>query len=170
MTTATTILNLSWNDVEYACLDVAHQISLSGFKPTIVLPVLWGGIVPARILIDIMGWNRKCCRPIVARSYVGGEQGKEIHVDIPFCINDPNNQKILIIEEIIDTSRTIRETLKQLETQHGCDETSIEIATLYKRQCTAFRPFAINYHHKTIEDEWIIFPWDKHEYMRSIYK
>ena len=164
------IKNLSWQDIENACLDVANQIAISDFTPTIILPVLWGGIVPARILIDIMGWNRLICKPIVARSYENSEQIKEINVNIPFDIAGAKEQKILIVEEIVDTSRTVKKTLDLLEDKHGCDPVNIEIATLYRRETRALRGFPINYWYQQIKDEWLIFPWDKHEYMRATYK
>jgi hypothetical protein len=50
-----TVLNLSWQDVENACIDLSHKIMMDkNHKPDIVIPVLWGGIIPARIMIDIM--------------------------------------------------------------------------------------------------------------------
>jgi len=169
MTIEKTILNLSWSDVENACLDIANQMTNSNFKPTVIMPILWGGIVPARILIDIMGWNRDICRPISARSYKDCKQTDVIDVNIPFDIAGAKEQKVLIVEEIVDTSRTVKRTLDVLQ-ERGCDLVNVEIATLYRRRSNTLRGFPINFWHKEVKDEWLIFPWDKHEFIRAMNK
>lgn len=174
------ILNVSWQEVENACLDIAHQIKQAKFKPHIVVPVLWGGVIPSRIIMDIMDFDRTKCIPVSTMSYKDCQATEEITVDIPNKLSQETqcySNDILIIEEIIDSGRTIERIIQEIVIT--CPRITIEkirVATLFTRAIEKneryWKPLGVVhtcniYRHKEINDEWVIFPWDKQEYMRS---
>jgi len=157
------ILSFSWEYIEDACLNIAHKIKQDEFVPDLILPVLWGGAIPARILIDMMNWPRTKCRPIVARSYYSSEKDKDVTVDIDFDIKNPHDNSVLIVEEIVDTGHTVKATIKKL-LEKGFISDRIDIASIVYRD----GGFVPDFYHVKVKDEWIVFPWDKREYIREI--
>jgi len=160
------IIALSWEYIEDACLNIAHQIKQDEFLPDLILPVLWGGAIPSRILIDMMNWPRTICYPITARSYCSMKQAQSLFVDINlnFNMEDPQNKKVLIIEEIIDTGNTMKYTISKL-IESGFKENNIEVASIaYRSSCQRIP----DYWHIEVKNEWVVFPWDKREYIREI--
>ena len=160
----TEILSLSWEYIEGACLNIAHKIKQEEFKPDLILPVLWGGAIPARILIDMMNWPRTKCRPIVARSYYSSKRNKDVSVDIDFDIDNPETQNVLIVEEIIDTGNTYSATILKLVEKGFCSG-KIYLASIAFRE---FGKIVPDFYHVKVKNEWIVFPWDKREYIREI--
>jgi hypoxanthine phosphoribosyltransferase len=169
------IISPSWNDIEAACLDLAYQIRHVNFKPDVILPVLWGGIVPARLLMDILGWDRENCLPVIARSYQYNLPQKEISVTLPdvLPLNDPESaNEILIIEEIIDSGRTMVTIMQELIMSYpSIPLPHIRVATLFCRQGiwkpgSVLNPDVV-FKHRMIDREWVVFPWDKQEHLKG---
>lgn len=159
------VLNLSWQDVENACIDVSHQIAASKFKADIILPVLWGGIIPARMILDIMNIPRDKMKPIYAKSYEGCKASTTIDVEMKFPNNDYKEHRVLIIEEIVDSGRTVS-CLKNFLESYSFKKEHVRVATLVWRKSVSLM-CGVNYYHKEVNKEWVIFPWDKQEYMRA---
>lgn len=167
-------LSLSWDDVEKACINIGHKISISGFKPDFILPVLWGGVIPARILIDIMDWDRSICIPIFARSYINCDLDKDIKIQIDIPQKDPSKKDILIVEEIVDSGRTTK-NIKEHLLQLGYAPNNVKIASVARRnhRYLDFRKEndeKPDFFHITVNEEWVIYPWDRQEYMRVMRK
>lgn len=159
------IINLDWQDIETACLDVSRKIKASGFDADIVLPVLWGGIVPARIIMDILDINRVDCKPIHARSYKDCKSQTDIDIEIHIPKDNYTNCKALIIEEIVDSGRTVKTIMDHLE-EYRFMRKNIAVATLVWRNKS--NNMVPDFYHMIIDKEWIIYPWDKNEYIRSL--
>lgn len=168
------VINLSWQEVENGCLEISHKLNKSKFVPDLILPVLWGGVIPARLLMDIMNLDRLYCTPITARSYENCEAKKYIEVDIPapLIFKKPEAlMNILIVEEIVDSGRTVETIIKELMRKFpSIPLNQIRVATLFSR--VVFRPGSVVIYdnffcYREIYEEWVIFPWDKQEYMRS---
>jgi hypoxanthine phosphoribosyltransferase len=169
------VINLSWQDIEDSCINISHKIKKDFFNPDITIPVLWGGAIPSRILMDIMNLDREQCISVVSKSYEACESKKEIDMSFPsfFPIKRVHlsESKFLIIDDIIDSGRTIESILKHLIKQiPSISLNNIKVATIC---CRKFKvPSEIIYcdnlyYDKIVEDEWVVFPWDKQEYMRS---
>lgn len=161
--------NLSWDNVENACLDISSKIIKADFKPDIVLPVLWGGVIPCRLIMDILDMDRTKCKPIISRSYESCESKNDIYVEMHFPVNNYSDRKVLIVEEIVDSGRTIKR-IKELLFGYGFKFENIMVATLVWRDRSLYSTDYIvpNFFHKIIDKEWIIFPWDKQEYLRTL--
>ena len=175
-------INLSWQDVENACIDISRQIATSEFKPDIIFPVLWGGAIPARLLIDMLNLKRSDCVTINCESYKDCKAQDQIHISMDYKCNNltlAKKRKILIIEEIVDSGRTIREITKKFEAM-GFIKENIKVATLVwnssledilvEKNFKSFGPRneEPNFYHLMSSGEWIVFPWDKQEFFRTI--
>lgn len=175
-------INLSWQDVENACVDISRQIVSSGFEPHIVLPVLWGGAIPARLLIDMLDIKREDCIMVKSESYKDCKAKDNIKITMDYKCNytiHPHEIKILIIEEIVDSGRTIKEIISKLVEMGLCRE-NIRVASLVWNNILVDRKMESgeflygpkseepDYYHMESFGDWVVFPWDKQEYFRAI--
>lgn len=146
---------MSWEEAENAVIQIAEKIKSSGFQPDIIIGISRGGLVPARILSDIIGNHELYVMRI--GFYTGvGKTAKEPKILQDISI-DVYGKKILIIDDIADTGGSFRTAVAHLESR-GAGE--IKTASLHMKPASAFRPdFFIH-----VTDAWIIYPWEKHEF------
>lgn len=151
---------LSWTDVKFLCEGLASQIIASKYNPDIVIGLLWGGAIPTRIIMDMANIDRSKVMLIETKYYDGTKRKKEVQVML-----DPDriwveNKKILIIDDIYDTGRTLKALKKKLCLRQK--PKSIKIATLV---CKRPRP-KNSFNVLGIQDKstWVVFPWEEVEY------
>lgn len=151
---------LSWQDVEFLCESVACQIIASKYEPDLVIGLLWGGAIPTRIIMDMANIDRKKVAFIETKYYDGTKKRESVEIlgDLrDLWIKD---KKILIIDDIYDTGKTIKVLKKKLD----CPK-SVKTATLV---CKGKQPKG-SYNALTIPDKstWVVFPWETNEYNRE---
>jgi hypoxanthine phosphoribosyltransferase len=149
---------ISWEDVEEDCLTIYANMRKDNYTPDVILGLLRGGVVPSRIFLDLHQSLLDFCS-IDVKLYDGinlrGPSPK-----IRSFIDDIKGKKILIVDDIWDSGKTMNAVLEYLK---GYDITT---ATLYWREKASQKP---NYYSKIApEGEWQIFPWEKYEFWRLI--
>lgn len=148
--------HLSWIDVEASCLDMYKGMLDDCFVPDAIIGLLRGGVVPARIFSDSFGILMDFYA-IDVKLYTGIGERNEKPVIKPFHI-DITGKKILIVDDIWDSGRTMEAVLEELK---GEDVTT---ATLYWKESAPAKP---DYYYEPVkDDDWIIFPWEKDEFSR----
>ena len=140
---------------------LARTIYDSGFRPDVIL-VLWRGGTPVGIVIHefLLYKGIETFHTVVkAESYTGIERRGEPSVEnldrvIQAILPD---SRILVIDDIFDTGRTLRKVCHALSriTPH------VKTATLYVREGHNESNLEPDYFHSTT-DQWIVFP---HELM-----
>ena len=149
----------TWSQIYDMLLAQAQRIQSDGYKPDIIVGIARGGLVPSRILADLL--ETKDFAIITIEYYVGiGEKSKEpilkqcLHTQLP-------DKKVLLVDDVSDCGRSLQLAKKHLQ-QQGAKE--IRIATVYCKPGTITTP---DYFEKET-NHWIVFPWEARETMAKI--
>jgi hypothetical protein len=137
----------------------AQKIQADGYKPDIIVGIARGGLVPSRILADLL--ETRDFAIITIEYYVGiGEKSKEpilkqcLHTQLP-------DKKVLLVDDVSDGGRSLQLAKKHLQ-QQGAGE--IRVATVYCKPGTISTP---DYFEKETS-HWIVFPWEAKETITKI--
>jgi len=149
----------TWNQIYDMLLTQAQKIQSDGYKPDIIVGIARGGLVPSRILADLL--ETRDFAIITIEYYVGiGQRSKEpilkqcLHTQLP-------DKKVLLVDDVSDGGRSLQLAKKHLQEQ-GAKE--IRIATVYCKPGTITMP---DYFEKETS-HWIVFPWEAKETMAKI--
>jgi len=149
----------TWNQIYDMLLAQAQKIRGDGYKPDIIVGIARGGLVPSRILADLL--ETRDFAIITIEYYVGiAEKNKDpvlkqcLHTQLP-------NKKVLLVDDVSDGGRSLQLAKKHLQEQ-GAKE--IRIATVYCKPGTITTP---DYYAKETS-HWIVFPWEAKETMARI--
>jgi len=155
---------ISWPEAIEMSEALGRKVLESGFKPEIVLAVSRGGLVPARIVSDILDvdnvvaaavkyWalaERRAERPVlyhgVEPSIVGGK-------------------KVLVVDEVADTGATLKLIVDLLNVM-GVAE--VRTAVLHVKSTSSLTPDY--YVERVAEWVWISYPWSRWEDLREFKK
>ncbi|MCE4610489.1 MAG: hypothetical protein F7B17_00775 [Desulfurococcales archaeon] len=155
------LIYLSWNDIEEASSLIARRVLESGFKPNVIVGVLRGGIVPARLIADELGVED--IGMLEVKLYTGINLRKpKPYVRQPLII-DVYDKKVLIVDDVSDTGLTLSLALDFVRTYMP---STVKTATLFIKPWTRLIP---DYYAKSVEG-WIVFPWEKREIEREMAK
>ncbi len=149
----------TWNQIYDYMLSLSQKIRLASFKPDVVVAISRGGLIPARILVDLLEARQLATIQI------------EFYVDIAHTSPQPTlkqcltksvvAKKALLVDDISDTGQS-RKLAKRYMLEQGAKEA--KIATLYAKTSTITTP---DYLEKQTEN-WIVFPWETRETLRKI--
>ncbi len=153
---------LDWYDVEQACLNISFQMVKNDYFPESIIGLLRGGVVPARIFADYFGIVLDFFA-LDVKLYEGiGIRKKEPVIRYGFKHKDVEGKKILVIDDIWDSGKTMNAVLEHFA---GKDVTT---ATLFWKENADKKP---NYYAEVAsENEWIVFPWESLEFKRETTK
>ncbi len=152
-------LPLSWDEIEELTLILAEKIRASGFKPDIVLGIMRGGWIPARILADFLGVEEIAA--IEIKFYRGVGETRERPVVTKPPIADLRGRNVLVMDDVSDTGKSLSVAITVL-TFFG--PSSLKTATLFVKPWTMFIP---DYYVDSTE-AWIAFPWEKGELLEEL--
>jgi hypoxanthine phosphoribosyltransferase len=152
-------LTLSWKDIEEASISVAEKISASGFTPQVIIGVLRGGWIPARILSDLL--NLSDVGAIEIKFYKGIEERSERPVITQPLVCDVKDKSVLIVDDVADTGKSLQVALGAVSL-YGPKQ--IKSVSLYVKPWSVIIPDF--YYAQT--DKWIVFPWEKRETIQTL--
>jgi uncharacterized protein len=148
----------TWSQI-YDMLLAQTQKIHAEYTPDVVVAIARGGLIPARILVDLL----ECPRLITVQV--------EFYVDIAQTKNEPTlkqalsapveGKKVLLVDDIADSGKTLQFMESYLQAQ-GARE--VKTATIYYKPQSAFKP---DFFEKQT-CSWVIFPWDTKETLRKI--
>ncbi|MGZ4851397.1 MAG: phosphoribosyltransferase [Candidatus Bathyarchaeia archaeon] len=149
----------TWNQVYAMLLCQVQKIQSDCYKPDIIVGIARGGIVPSRILSDLL--ETRDLTTIQIEYYEGINQTKE-EPSLKQCLNlQLTDKKVLLVDDVSDTGNSLQLAKNHLK-QNGAKE--IKIATLYTKPTSITKP---DYYEK-LTINWIVFPWDIKENVRKI--
>jgi hypoxanthine phosphoribosyltransferase len=149
----------TWNQIYEMLIEQSEKICKTNYQPDILIAIARGGLVPARILTDLLE------TPQVATIRI--EFYKDIaQPSIQPILKQPlpiqvTGKKILIVDDISDSGQSLK-IAKQHLLEKGASET--RIATLYAKNATITMPDYV----EKITERWIVFPWEIKETLRQI--
>ena len=149
----------TWNQIYDMLLSQAQKILSDGFKPDIIVGIARGGLVPARVLSDLL--ETLSLATVQVEFYLGIAQTRKeplLKQGLSVLITD---KKALLVDDISDTGKSLKLAKNHL-LQQGAKE--IKTATLYAKPPSITKP---DYYEKETR-RWIVFPWDVKETVRKI--
>jgi hypoxanthine phosphoribosyltransferase len=149
----------TWNQMYDMLLDQAQKIQGDGYKPDIIISIARGGIVPARILSDLLETPELAI--IQIEYYVSIAQPRQEPILKQGLSMPLTGKKTLLVDDISDTGKSLQLAKNHLQ-QQGAKE--IKTATLYAKPQTITKP---DYYEKQTS-HWIVFSWDAKETVRKI--
>ena len=149
----------TWGQIYDMLLCQAQKIQRHPYKPDMVVGIAKGGLVPARILTDLLE------TPELATIQI------EFYTGICQTLQEPalkqpltaqlTGKKVLLVDDIADSGRSLNFAKTHIQTQ-GALET--KTATLYHKPQSAETP---DFYEKQTSS-WVVFPWETKETLRKI--
>ncbi|MGC8975502.1 MAG: phosphoribosyltransferase [Thermoprotei archaeon] len=146
------ILYLPWSKALSMCYRLAEIVLESGEDFNTVVTISRGGLVPARIVSDVIGVED--FHVVRSRFWgVGGRILQEPEISYYGGI-ELKNKKVLIVDEVVDTGTTMSRIVRLVK-DLGALET--KTAVLHYKTSSSFTP---DYYVERIEKwVWIYYPW-----------
>ncbi len=149
---------IGWDKVEGLSEVVAERVRSDGFKPDVVIGILRGGVIPARIIADKLGVEDMGVMEVKLYKAVG-IRGERPYLRQPLTL-DIAGKKVLVVDDISDTGLTLQLAVEAVNLYLPLE---VKTATLYIKPWTDFVP---DYYGESTES-WIVFPWERGEYSRE---
>ncbi len=149
----------TWSQIYDMLLSQAQKIRVQNYKAHIVVGVSRGGLIPARILTDLLETQELATIQI---SFYQDIAQPTLEPTLKQTLTVPiEGKKVLLVDDIADTGGSLKLAQAHLH-QRGALET--KTATLYlKPQSITIPDF---YEKQT--SAWVVFPWDTKETVRKI--
>ncbi|ARM75104.1 phosphoribosyltransferase [Acidianus manzaensis] len=148
----------SWDDIEDNIFDIAEKIIKDNFYPDVIVAILTGGVIPAKLFSDLLGI--KNIRYIEIKFYRGVGRTNSKPTIKAVYVNDIENKNVLIVDDVADSGETL-DAVSNIITMFN--PKVIKTATIYIKPWSKRIP---DYYSKSV-DKWIIFPWDKWDVVRE---
>ncbi len=149
----------SWEQIYESLLNLANRIRENDFKADVIVGVSRGGWPPARIMSDLLE-NPELAN-VRAEFYLGVAKTKGDPVITQLVSTSVTDKKVLIVDEVADTGKSLRLVKSHLEEQGA---TEVKIMTIY------YKPWSIvvpDWYAKETSC-WIVFPWERKETVRQV--
>lgn len=150
------IKNLSWIEAIRMCYLLAEKIVNSGLVFDTIIAISRGGLVPARIISDVLGIDE--LYTLRSRLWgIGGMIYKEPVVQVYERMN-LSGRKVLVVDEVVDTGATMVRVREIIERY---DPAMIKTAVIHCKPTAKYTPDY--YVEKLSEWVWILYPWSLFE-------
>ncbi len=148
------LLRINWQTAIQNCEELSGKID---FKPDIIVGISRGGLVPARIMSDILGIREVAILGIRFYKEIGkAEEKPVITQDISIDIRE---KRILIVDDVADSGKSLifaKEYLKEAK--------EVKTATLHYKPVSEYKPD----YFVASTTAWIVYPWEIHEIEREL--
>lgn len=160
----------SWQHI-HECVEKTVNACKS-FNPDVIIAIGGGGYIPARILrtyikipiltisLELYNNSNKINSEIKKKMWFDKNIGLGNHV---------NNSRILIVDEIYDTGRTLHYAINEIRNQHK--PSAIAAMVLHNKNKPKYGEIPSDVKlivGETIEDKWVCYPWDAYEHNMTI--
>ena len=151
----------TWNQIYAMLVRQAEKIRCSDFKPDVIVGVTRGGLVPARVLSDLLGTCELAT--VGVEFYVGVAETRSEPVLKQSVSADVTGKKVLLVDDVADSGKSLLLAKEHLQNK-GVAE--VRVATVYCKPLSALTP---DFYEKETR-LWVVFPWDAKENIKKILK
>ncbi|MEJ2281785.1 MAG: phosphoribosyltransferase [Candidatus Bathyarchaeota archaeon] len=149
----------NWGQIYASLIDLSDIIQKSHFEPDLIVGISRGGLIPARILSDLLQ-NPKLAS-ITTEFYFGiGKPTSKPVITQQISISI-KNKKILVVDDVADSGKSLTLINHHLK-EKGAKE--IKFVTIYLKFQSSFIPD----YYKLKTNDWIVFPWELKEATKLI--
>ena len=129
---------VSWNEIEKMVQIISNKILKSSKNFSSITTISRGGLIPSRLLADSLDIEK-------------------IFVDQNIISSDS-----LFVDDIFDSGKTFSDVMSK-----ATDSSNLTFVTLFARRGVSY-PEQLIYGEQTLDDSYLVFPWDKLEYEKSL--
>jgi len=129
---------VSWNEIENTIQIVSNKILKSSKNFSTITTISRGGLIPSRLLAD------------------------SLSIEKIFVDQDVVSSDSLFVDDIFDSGKTFSNVISK-----ATDSSKLTFATLFARRGVSY-PEQLIYGEQTLDDSYLVFPWDKLEYEESL--
>jgi hypoxanthine phosphoribosyltransferase len=151
----------SWSQIYKLLLRLSSKIRSASYTPDAIVGISRGGWFPARLLSDLLETTNLV--NVKTECYTGIAKSVKQPRLIQFISGEVSGKKVLVVDEIADSGRTLKLVVNYLKEQGAAE---VKTAVLYRKPKSVITPDFCE--KKT--DSWVVFPWELKETMRSIHK
>ena len=154
---------VSFDEIARWTADVARQVQVSKFEPTVIVGLTRGGWVPARLLCDTLNVKKLYAVKTEHWGVTANQDGKALLTQELSA--DVKNESVLIVDDITDTGESLTLATAHLFKKHPRE---IKTTTLLHIAHSKMEP---DYYSVRVPEDkwtWFIFPWNLHEDMRTL--
>ncbi len=153
------LLVATWEDIHVGSLKLASMSLQDGYMPDVIVGVLRGGYIVARIVADALGVND--IGVVEVKFYKGIEEQAERPVITQPLTIEIRGRKVLIVDDVVDSGRTLEVVSEQVRLRGAAE---VRTAALYYKPRSIIKPDYL-----VVETEkWILFPWELGEFVREL--
>ena len=149
----------TWSQIYDYLLCLAEKLQAQNYRPDVVVGVCRGGLIPARILVDLL--EARQLASIQVEFYIGLGETKEAPTLKQALALSVAGKRVLLVDDIADSGKTLQYAVNYLKVQGA---TEIKTATIYYKTCSVIKP---DFYEKET-DCWVVFPWEAKETLRKI--
>lgn len=149
----------TWSQIYDYLLGLAQRVQDAAYKPDVVVAVCRGGLIPARILVDLL--EARQLATIQIEFYIGLGETKEQPTLKQALALPVTGKKVLLVDDIADSGKSLQYAINYLKEQ-GAAET--RTATIYYKAQSIVKP---DFYEKET-DCWVVFPWEAKETLRKV--
>ncbi len=150
---------VDWKTLHKLLAKLALKIHVDGYKPNIIYAVLKGGLIPARIIADLLGVEEIGVLG-VKFYYSPMERRHKPVLTIPPTPPPRREYRILIVDDVVDSGKTMQLVIDEL---NRYDIKCFKTASIHYKPWSIYKP---DYYAEETRD-WIIYPWELGESLRK---
>jgi hypoxanthine phosphoribosyltransferase len=152
-------LILTWKKIHEASLKLASEIARERLEIDLIVGILRGGYIIARILGDMLGTEN--IGVVEVKFYKGIEERAERPIITQPLTADVKGKNVLVVDDVVDSGRTLEIVTEQVRLRGA---RSVRTAVLFYKPKSIIRPdfFAQE------TSEWVVFPWELCEFIREL--
>ena len=147
-----------WEEIEDGILTITEKMLDEGFVPDVIVAILTGGVIPAKLISDVLGVRN--LKYIDVKFYRGVESRENKPIIKAVYVDNVEGKKVLVIDDVSDTGETL-DFVGNIIAMFN--PSIVRTATIFVKPWSRKYP---DYYYKIV-DKWIIFPWDKWEVVRE---
>ncbi|MDD5016077.1 MAG: phosphoribosyltransferase family protein [Atribacterota bacterium] len=149
----------TWEEIVKLVDKICSEIKMDYTNPDVIIPILRGGMVPARLISEYFPNSQiKCIR---AKAYDKDEKQQDFKEESVYVENfdyDISHCVALVVDDISDTGDTLNAVCYEIYKHCFLHPHQIVVATIYYKERTLYAPDF--YGEKVENDQWIVFPWE----------
>ncbi len=142
--------------------DLVARLALAvgeSYSPQVIVGVLRGGYIIARILSDVLGVEELGI--VGVKFYRGiGETSERPLVTVPL-VDDVRGRDALVVDDVADSGRTLETLAAELRLRGA---RTIKTAVVFLKP----RSIVIPDFYAEVTDSWIVFPWELCDFAREM--
>ena len=150
----------TWEEIQSLAKATATKIKRSGFRPDIIISIARGGLVPGRLLADLLHVKDLIA---IKTDHWGITATKDGEAKISYPLNlDLSGKRVLVVDDITDTGKSM-----ELSKQHVAERkpVAVKTAALYHLRGAKYTP---DFYGIERDWAWMIFPWNVTEDLVNI--